>query len=143
MNFWLGRWEVTFEGPSGERTTGSNTVSEHQGRIFELFVAPDEGGHYVGASVTRHHRARGLWVQEYWDNRGYRAWYEGDWNGDRFVLQITGRGGHSAASKRLVWRDIEADTLVWDNEQSTDGGRTWASTWTIEYRRAPGGETDR
>ncbi len=67
------------------------------------------------------------------------AWYEGAWQGDRFVLDLTGRGGHAAGTKRLVWRDIAADSLAWDNEQTGDGGRTWTSTWTIQYRRLPGG----
>ena len=137
MDFWIGRWEVSFAGPDGERITGSNTVAEHGGRIYELFVAPDEGGYYVGASVTRFNSRRDVWTQEYWDNQGYRAWYEGAWQGDRFILDITGRGGHKTGSKRLVWRDIAADRLMWDNEQTLDRGRTWATTWTIEYRRVP------
>jgi hypothetical protein len=137
MEFWLGRWEVTFAAPDGELVTGSNTVSEHEGRIYELFVVPDEGSHYVGASVTRFDQARGVWAQEYWDNHDYRAWYEGNWQDDRFILDLTGRGGHPAGAKRLVWRDITADSLGWDNEQTDDGGRTWASTWTIQYRRLP------
>jgi hypothetical protein len=136
MDFWLGRWEVSFAGPDGAVISGTNTVSKHRGRIYELFVVPDEGGHYVGASVTRRDVGSGLWVQEYWDNQGYRAWYEGGWKDDGFILEITARGGHEAGAKRLVWRDVGADALRWDNEQSTDGGRTWTSTWSIEYRRA-------
>jgi hypothetical protein len=137
VNFWLGRWAVTFAGANGEPVTGRNTVSEHEGRIYELFVAPDDGDQYVGASVTHHDRDRGTWMQEYWDNQGYRAWYEGGWQNDRFILEVTGRGGQAAGSKRLVWRDITRDALRWENEHTTDGGRTWASTWTIEYRRLP------
>jgi hypothetical protein len=136
MDFWLGRWDISFAGDGEERVTGSNTVTQHGGRIFELFVAPDGAAHYVGASVTRHDRTRDVWVQEYWDNQGYRAWYEGSWQQERFVLDLTSRGGHAAGSKRLVWRDITGDSLMWDNEQTADGGRTWASTWTIAYRRS-------
>lgn len=135
MNFWVGRWTVSFAGPDGETITGSNTVSEHEGRIYELFVAPDEDTQYVGASVTKRDKSRGLWLQEYWDNQGYRAWYEGGWQGDRFILDITGCGGHVAGSKRLVWRDIGEHSLMWDNERLAEGG-TWVSTWTIAYRRS-------
>ncbi len=141
MDFWLGRWQVSFAGPGDERITGSNTITKHGGRIFELFVAPDEDGQYVGASVTRHNRERDVWTQEYWDNHGYRAWYEGNWRGDRFILDITGRGGQPAGTKRPVWRDIDADSLTWDNEHTSDGGRTWSSTWTIDYRRAPAAQS--
>ena len=138
MEFWLGRSEVAFAGSGGEQVAGTNTVSEHEGRIYELFVVPDDDTYYVGASVTSFDAARGVWAQEYWDNSGYRAWYEGAWQGDQFILDLTGRGGHAAGTKRLVWRDIAPDSLAWDNEQTDDGGRTWASTWTIQYRRLPG-----
>jgi hypothetical protein len=134
MDFWLGHWEVTFTS-DGKETAGTNTISKHAGRIFELFTAPDGEDVYVGASITRHDRQRGIWVQEYWDNQGYRAWYEGGWQGDRFILDIAGRGGHEAGTKRLVWRDITDDALMWDNEQTKDGGKTWSSTWTIAYKK--------
>ncbi len=137
MDFWLGRWEVTFAGAGGETITGRNTVSRNRGRVFELFVASDEGNQYVGASITRHERARGLWIQEYWDSQEYRAWYQGGWEGDRFILVVTERGGQQGGTKRLVWRHITAHALTWDNQQTSDGGRTWTSTWTIEYRRLP------
>lgn len=135
MDFWIGRWQVSFV-TDGKATTGTNTVSKHGGRIYELFTAPDGADVYVGASVTRHDRQRGVWAQEYWDNQGFRAWYEGAWQGDRFIIDLTARGGHDAGTKRLVWRDISENSLMWDNEQTLDRGETWSSIWTIAYTRA-------
>ncbi len=40
--------------------------------------------------------------------------------------------------KRMVFSEIEADTFDWRWERSTDGGVTWESLWTIDYRRADG-----
>lgn len=48
---------------------------------------------------------------------------------------LTERGGHEAGSKRLVWRDISENSLMWNNEETLDGGTTWSSIWRIAYTR--------
>jgi hypothetical protein len=52
MDFWLGHWEVTFTS-DGKKTAGTNTISKHAGRIFELFTAPG------GATWTIAHKRLG------------------------------------------------------------------------------------
>jgi hypothetical protein len=38
--------------------------------------------------------------------------------------------------QRMVFRDIGAETMVWDWQSSTDDGATFTTQWQIEYRRA-------
>ena len=36
---------------------------------------------------------------------------------------------------RMVFSEIERDSLRWSWERSTRGGKTWTPVMTIEYRR--------
>jgi hypothetical protein len=62
------------------------------------------------------------------------ASFRGGWAGDRFVLDLV-RGGTPGPLRRLVWHSVKVHRMLWDYELSEDGGRTWASTWHIAYRR--------
>lgn len=76
------------------------------------------------------------WEQEYWDNTGYHAYFRGAGRADgSFVLDQVRGGGLDAGPRRLRWHAITPDAFLWDYELSTDGGRTWQSTWRIEYSR--------
>lgn len=38
---------------------------------------------------------------------------------------------------RLRFHDIQDDALVWSNGVSRDGGRSWSSTWRMDFTRRP------
>ena len=114
---------------------GSNVVLNHDQRIRELFEGPATPRRYVGASVSEWRPSSSVWHQEYWDNSGYHAFFQGGWRGDRFILDQLQGEVPSALRRRLVWHAIQKDALLWDYEASEDGGRTWASTWHMAYSR--------
>lgn len=37
--------------------------------------------------------------------------------------------------QRMIWFNIEEDSLEWNWEKSTDGGKTWQLNWHISYTR--------
>ena len=44
------------------------------------------------------------------------------------------RGEHRGEPRRMVWRDIEADSLTWLWQRSADSG-TWETLWALAYSR--------
>jgi len=104
-------------------------------RIHELFEGPATPRRYVGASVSEWSRRSMAWHQEYWDNSGYHAFFQGGWRGDRFILDQIGGEKRPSHRRRLVWHAIENDALLWDYEASEDGGLSWATTWHMAYSR--------
>ena len=139
MAFWIGRWATSWRDPDGARRTGSNVVVELEGSVRELFEGPGSPHRYVGVSLSTWNDRGRTWQQEYWDNAGYHAFFEGGWRpggeGDRFILDLVRGGGQDPGQRRLVWHGIEPDRLLWDYERSEDGGASWTSTWRIKYRR--------
>jgi hypothetical protein len=133
FDFWVGEWEVRWTDDDGQPQSGTNSVTRIDGTIRELFCAPEPASPYIGASVSRWDGSANVWVQDYWDNRGYSAVFQGALEADRLVLARTSHR-QTGALTRLVWSDIRADALTWDYERQTDAGG-WASTWRILYRR--------
>jgi hypothetical protein len=43
---------------------------------------------------------------------------------------------------RFIWRDLGPTAASWEQAFSADGGATWETNWTMEFRRAGEGEVD-
>ena len=41
----------------------------------------------------------------------------------------------SRLTQRMVFKEIEEDSMTWDWEASKDGGYTWTLSWRIQYKR--------
>jgi hypothetical protein len=37
--------------------------------------------------------------------------------------------------QRMIFQDVEKDSLTWRWQRSDDGGTTWVTQWEIGYRR--------
>jgi hypothetical protein len=135
FDFWIGNWTTRWTDAGGRRHSGTNVVIKLDQRIRELFEGPSKPRRYVGASISEWDLGSLTWRQDYWDNAGYHALFNGGWRGDRFILDQLYSAPAPEARHRLVWHDIKTHTLLWDYEASDDGGRTWASTWHIAYER--------
>ena len=133
FDFWLGTWDVSWDGDGGQRQSGANSVTLVNGTIRELFTDADGAHPYIGASISRWDAGEGCWLQDYWDNRGYSAIFRGSRTGDRMILERV-PGPRPGPMTRLVWSDIKPASIVWNYERQTaDGG--WESTWQIRYTR--------
>ena len=40
-----------------------------------------------------------------------------------------------AIKQRMVWFNIQSDTLEWNWERSDDNGQSWKTLWHIDYKR--------
>ena len=87
FDFWIGSWDVSWDGDGGQRRSGANTITRVNDTIRELFTDADPAGAYVGASVSRWDARAGCWLQDYWDNRGYSALFRGSRDAHRMILE--------------------------------------------------------
>ena len=133
FDFWLGSWDVSWDGDGGLRQSGANTITRVNGTIRELFTDADPAGAYIGASVSTWDARADHWLQDYWDNRGYSALFRGSRVADRMILERV-PGPEPGPLTRLVWSEILPDSILWKYERQVADG-TWESTWQIQYTR--------
>lgn len=138
MDFWLGTWDVRWEDAPEfgiKAGNGSNEITRRLGNcvIEENFRGGPTTGELIGHSVSVYHAPLGRWRQTWVDNQGgYFALVGGPEDG-RFVLtnsRLSGRAPHL----RMVFEDIQADSLTW-RWQGSDDGENWSDRWVIRYTR--------
>ena len=128
FDFWIGEWDVTWEGGGG-----TNRISkEYDGCVIrEQF----EGDGLRGTSLTTWSPGRARWLQTWVDNTGSYLEFEGGQEDDRMVLSREVPDGTDVTHQRMVFHEIAADSFTWDWEKSTDEGESWELLWRIHYRR--------
>jgi hypothetical protein len=117
--FWVGTWDVRWEGGSGTNTI----TAELDGTpLLERF----ESAELRGMSLTVHDGTE--WRQAWVDgNRTYLDFHGGP-VGDELHLV------HSDDNRRMRFTDINADSLVWLWERRD--GEQWELVWRIDYARS-------
>lgn len=135
FDFWVGTWDVAWQGPTGP-LKGTNTVTKQGCIVIEHFEGPLGSPNYIGNSASAWVPTLKRWVQHYRDTSGFNASYVGGFEAKAFVLYRATPGLAVANTARLVWRNITPEELVWETERSTDGGATWTNSGlTIAYTR--------
>lgn len=144
FDFWLGEWHLTWPaeqtgGEPGGEAKGSNRVERVLGGcvVEENFSMAD--GSLIGRSLSVYDQQRGLWRQTWVDNSGSYLVFTGEFDEGRMVLQTEPEArDDEIVVTRMVFRDIEENSLRWDWQGSRDGGDSWTDLWNIEYRRSSG-----
>lgn len=130
FDFWLGTWDVAFEGGSGVNTItrrfGGHVIHEE----FEL----TEPRPFNGTSVSVFRADTGLWQQTWVDDQGSYWHFVGTTvDGDPAFETPTPVDGHQLY-KRMVFSDIAPDSLAWRWESSPDR-HVWTQNWAVAYER--------
>lgn len=138
MDFWVGEWDVSWEASPGTPAGGGvNRITKILDGcvVQEAFDGGPSTGGLIGHSVSTFHSAPSLWRQTWVDNQGgYFALTGGPAPDGTFVLTNTRLNGRSP-HLRMVFENIQANSLIWRWQRSTDGGVTWTDSWVINYRR--------
>lgn len=134
MDFWLGAWDLSWE-PQGEDDTGKGTndiVLILDDCVVEENFKDNNG--FIGRSHSVYHALPELWRQTWVDNQGGYFALTGGPDDEGFKLEIT-RISDKAPYMRMIWRNVEQDSLDWHWQRSPDEGKTWEDAWHIHYER--------
>jgi len=140
FDFWLGKWEVTWEEANG--TTGRGTNHIHtilDGKVllenFEILEGNNKG--FKGKSMSVYQPERNRWKQAWADNNGGYYDFTGIFMDEKRIFQteVNEQPDGRRFVQRMVFYDISEDSFTWDWESSQDGGETWDLNWRIFYER--------
>lgn len=129
FDFWLGHWDCVTEAGQAE----NQVTREYRGAaIVERFA------------ILPPRDWSGMSVSVFSENDGWRqTWVDQDGNYWDFVGQMVdgnpsfatkGRVDGDNLFKRMIFSDIEEDSLFWRWESSPDGGE-WTVNMTVAYTR--------
>lgn len=132
FDFWLGDWEVSWDSDG----RGTNIVEAVLDGcvILENFDGGPETG-LRGMSVSTYRPQTGKWYQTWVDNQGNYLDFVGGMQGKKMILAREAREAEGPLHQRMVWYNVEANSLDWNWERSEDGGETWETLWHIHYLR--------
>lgn len=132
LDFWIGSWDVTWEGGGG-----TNVVASRLGgcMIEEAFRGDASVGGLAGFSASSYDADAGLWCQTWIDDQGGSFDFVGGPEGARFVLSSV-RPARDGRSLRMVFEDIAPDSFTWRWQARAEGEAGWTDLWVIAYARA-------
>lgn len=135
FDFWLGEWDVTWEGGAG---TNSVTRILDDAVIQERFTGfPASPGEQplLGLSLSVYDAGLGKWRQTWVDNTGAYMDFVGGYADGKLTLATERMVDGRPIISRMVFYNIAADALDWDWERSGDCGQSWRLLWRIHYQR--------
>lgn len=140
FDFWLGKWEVTWEEANGSTGRGANYIHKILDdkvilENFEILEGNNKG--FKGKSMSVYQTAENRWKQAWTDNNGGYFDFTGIIEDEKRIFQtdVNELPDGSTFVQRMVFYDITEDTFTWDWESSQDGGKTWTLNWRIFYER--------
>jgi hypothetical protein len=131
FDFLLGEWDCTWSDAEGPHL-GSNSVYLDLGGavVVESFDGRPSLD-FQGLSYSVYDRDAQCWKQTWVDSDGSYHALVGRFEDGVMDLRRQGELG----LYRLLWENIERDSLDWSRQRSDDGGEAWTTLWEIGYRR--------
>lgn len=128
LDFWVGTWDVTT--PNGY-AVGSSTVQVVSGgcAILERWTSKKGAN---GNSLSSFNPTLHQW-QQYWigQDGGVTEFRESTWSGSALTLVAR----DESRLVRMTLAPVDAKTVRQLGETSTDGGKSWSTTYDFLYHR--------
>lgn len=135
FDFWLGEWDLTW----GEDGRGTNSIkAKYDGCVIEENFDGAPSMDFRGMSVSTYNPQIKKWQQTWVDSQGGYIHLAGAFKDGKMVLLNHPPQSDGSLLFRMVFYNIESDSLDWDWERSEDGGESWELRWRIHYQRARG-----
>ena len=132
LDFWVGEWDLSYAG--GGKGRNRITKALDGCAVFEEFEGAP-GTPLNGRSFSVFDRTTKLWKQTWVDNTGAYLDFVGELVDGQVSFRREGERAGRKILTRMIWSDVKADSLKWLWQSSGDGGKTWKTTWEIDYRR--------
>lgn len=137
MDFWIGEWDLTWQAADGTTRSGKNVITRSPFGdcvITENFDGAP-GNTLKGMSVSTYSRPHGKWRQTWVDNQGgYFSLNGGLQEDGKFILEMD-RLNNKGPYSRMVFENIETNSLTWRWQGKGEAESAWADRWVINYRR--------
>jgi len=137
MDFWVGKWDLTWQAADGTTRSGQNVITRSPFGdcvITENFDGAPSNT-LKGMSVSTYSKPHGQWRQTWVDNQGgYFSLHGGLQDDGRFILEMD-RLNNKGPFSRMVFEDIKPDSLTWRWQGKAEAESAWADRWVINYRR--------
>ena len=130
FDFWVGSWEV--QNPQGQ-TVGHNDVNRIVGGCILQENWVSGPGSESGSSFNFYDYRDKKWHQDYYDNSGNMGNYPplaGELRDGKMVLLSA---PDVQPLSRWTWYELSPGKVRQMAEQSTDGGKSWSTTWDSVY----------
>lgn len=147
FDFFTGTWDVANRrrsdfldaGSDWEEFPGVSTASRHfgGGAHFDEVVFPTLGS--AGLTLRLYDPAREQWSL-YWSSSRTGMLFPpvtGRFTDGIGIFHGEDHYDGKPVTARFVWSEISADSALWEQAFSTDGGSTWLSNWTMRLTRRP------
>ena len=133
FDFWIGDWDVrTVQGlPAGR---SSIVPVSGQCALLENWTSAYGTS---GKSLNGYNRALGQW-QQFWigQDRTVTEYRSSSWDGPSLVfLAAAAPDDTTHTLQRLTFTPLSPDLVRQHGERSTDGGRSWGTTYDLYYHR--------
>ena len=135
FDFWLGEWDVTWEGGAGTNSIARILDNQVIQERFTAFASGPDDQPLHGMSLSVYVPALENWRQTWVDNTGAYMDFTGGFGDGRMTLSTGQTVDGKPITQRMTFFDISEAALDWDWERSADGGESWTRLWRIHYRR--------
>lgn len=90
---------------------------------------------HLAHSVSTFDGATKKWKQTWVDNTGSCLDFVGGTDGGNRVFAREAERQGRKIRQRMIFRDVQRDSLKWLWQRSDDEGKSWSTQWEIAYRR--------
>jgi hypothetical protein len=133
FDFWVGNWRVT--GPAGAEVGRSQVqvVSGGCGLLENWYEARGT----QGKSLSTYDPAVGQWRQFWIGQQGAVTDYSrSEWHDGTLTFYAASTKA-AAPQQRLSFTPVDANTVRQHGESSSDGGKSWTTSYDLMYHRVP------
>jgi hypothetical protein len=139
FDFWIGEWEAF--GVKGQKAGDSKiSLLLDSCTIFEEWTSATitQGLRFSGKSYNSYNAAQKRW-QQYWvDNTGgITEYFNGHYEPGKMIVETanTKMNDSTWLIQRMTFYNLGPDKVRQHGENSNDGGKTWTTSFDLEYRR--------
>jgi len=135
-DFWVGEWTVSWKNKDGTNILGTNKIEKTlDGKVLQEYFH-DPSTNFKGTSLSVFDPKTKLWHQAWADNQGGYYNFIGETIENRKIFKTPPvTTNETVYIQRMVFYNITNNSMTWDWESTTDGGKNWTLNWRVEYAR--------